>query len=370
MKSHLLSLLATFTAVLLYSNTVSADTTTDKISIEDFWVVKGEKVAIGLQVTNASLYTAFQCDLFLPEGLTLTKDEQGEPIMSLCGNNAQSHIIESNTLANGGIRIVVMSMSNVAFTPEDAIANITIDVSSDAVGQKTIRTENARLVSVGNRTELDVSDTQSTANVVEQKTTITAKNSTREYGDANPTFEYTIEGPALDGEPEVISEANATSPVGDYDIVIKQGTIKNTCLILVNATLTITKAPLAVMAGTYTKEQGEDNPEFPLTYSGFKNDETEEVLTQKPTATTTADKESVPGEYPVTVSGGEAKNYELSYTNGKLIVTAASGITEISVKHPVDVYTLQGHKVRTKAATLTDLPKGVYIVNGTKVVIK
>ena len=326
MKSHLLSLFAAFIAVLLYSNTVSAETATDKISIEDFWVVKGEQVAIGLQVTNASLYTAFQCDLFLPEGLALTKNEQGEPIMNLCGNNAQSHIIESNTLANGGIRIVVMSMSNVAFTPEDAIAQITIDVSSDAVGQKIIKTENARLVSVGDRTELDVSDTQSTANVVEQRTTITAKNSTREYGNANPVFEYTIEGPALDGEPEVICEANATSPVGDYDIVIKQGSIKNTCLIFVNATLTITKAPLAVMAGTYTKKQGEENPEFTLTYEGFKNDETEDVLITKPTATTTATKESTPGEYVVTVSGGDAKNYELSYTNGKLIVTDADAV--------------------------------------------
>ena len=319
-------MLAAFTAVLFYSNTVSANTTTDKISIEDFWVVKGEQVAIGLQVTNASLYTALQCDLFLPEGLTLAKDEQGEPIMSLCGANAQSHIIESNTLTNGGIRIVVMSMSNVAFTPEEAIANITIDVSSDAVGQKTIRTENARLVSVGDRTESDASDTQSIANIVEQKTTITAKNSTRKYGDANPVFEYTIEGPALEGEPEVTCEANATSPVGDYDIVIKQGTVKNTCLILVNATLTVTKAPLAVMAGTYTKKQGEDNPEFTLTYSGFKNGETEEILTKKPTATTTATKDSEPGEYEVTVSGGEAKNYELSYTNGKLIVTDADAV--------------------------------------------
>ena len=152
--------------------------------------------------------------------------------------------------------------------------------------------------------------------------------------------------------------------------MIKQGTIKNTCLILVNATLTITKAPLTVMAGTYTKEQGEDNPEFPLTYSGFKNDETEEVLTKKPTATTIATKDSKPGEYEVTVSGGEAKNYELSYTNGKLIVTEASGIREISVKHPVDVYTLQGFKVRTKATTLEGLPKGVYVINGKKVVVK
>ena len=36
----------------------------------------------------------------------------------------------------------------------------------------------------------------------------------------------------------------------------------------------------------------------------------------------------------------------------------------------VDVYTLQGHKVRTKATTLEGLPKGVYVVNGKKFVVK
>lgn len=370
MKSHLLSLLAILAAVLLYSNTVSAESTTDKISIEDFWVVKGEKVAVGLQVTNASRYTAFQCDLFLPEGLTLVRDEQGEPMLSLCGANEQSHIIESNTLADGSIRIVVMSMSNVAFTPEDAIANFTIAVSSNVIGKQTIRIENARLVSVGDRKESNVSNTQTTANVVEQKTTITAKNSTRKYGDENPVFEYTIEGPALDGEPEVVSEANATSPVGNYDIVVKQGTIKNTCLIFVNATLTITKAPLTVKVEDVTREQYVENPEFMITYAGWKLDEDESVLTKKPTATTMATKESPVGEYEIVVSGGEARNYDLKYQNGVLTVIESTGISEVSVNLPADVYTLQGYRVLTKATTLEGLPKGVYIVNGKKVVIK
>ena len=46
------------------------------------------------------------------------------------------------------------------------------------------------------------------------------------------------------------------------------------------------------------------------------------------------------------------------------------GIATISAKNPVDIYTLQGRKVRTEAKTLEGLPKGVYIVNGRKVVVK
>ena len=54
--------------------------------------------------------------------------------------------------------------------------------------------------------------------------TITAKSYTREYGEDNPTFDFTVEGATLDGTPEIICEATATSPVGTYDILIKQGT--------------------------------------------------------------------------------------------------------------------------------------------------
>jgi hypothetical protein len=46
------------------------------------------------------------------------------------------------------------------------------------------------------------------------------------------------------------------------------------------------------------------------------------VLTTLPTATTTATANSAPGAYPVTVSGGKAQNYDLSYTNGTLIILA------------------------------------------------
>ena len=62
-----------------------------------------------------------------------------------------------------------------------------------------------------------------------------------------------------------------------------------------------------------------------MDYDGFKNEETEEVLTKKPTVTTTATKTSAIGNYPVEVSGAEAKNYEISYVNGVLTVELLLG---------------------------------------------
>ena len=40
-----------------------------------------------------------------------------------------------------------------------------------------------------------------------------------------------------------------------------------------------------------------------------------------------------------------------------------------SIKYD-DIYNLQGQKVRSNATSLKGLPKGIYIINGSKVVVK
>ena len=153
--------------------------------------------------------------------------------------------------------------------------------------------------------------------------TLTAKSYSRVYGDPNPTFEYTVtNGSITSGSPKITCVATATSPVGTYDIVIEKGSVSNSTVNLVKGTLTITKASLTVSAGNYTKVEGEENPSFKATYTGFKNGETEAALTKKPTIITTATKTSPAGSYPVTVSGAEAQNYDFTYQNGTLTITA------------------------------------------------
>ena len=158
--------------------------------------------------------------------------------------------------------------------------------------------------------------------------TVTAKNYTRQYGEANPTFEFDVKGGMALGNATVSCEATATSPVGTYPIVISKGDIANSEVTLENGTLTITKAPLTITAKSYSRKQGEENPKFEVEYSGFKNKETESVLTKKPTVTTKATADSEPGEYDIVVAGAEAQNYELHYVNGKLTVEKRPTITE------------------------------------------
>jgi hypothetical protein len=180
--------------------------------------------------------------------------------------------------------------------------------------------------------------------------TVTVKSISREYGKENPKFEYTVEGGTLDGTPAIRCTATAKSGVGTYDITIAKGTVKNNNVTLVGGKLTVTKAPLTISGGTYTMKQGEALPTFMATYSGFKNGETEAVLTKKPTLTTTATSASAPGTYEVAISGAEAKNYDIKYVKGTLTITEAAPIT-VTVKsisreygdaNPTFEYTVDG----------------------------
>ncbi len=202
--------------------------------------------------------------------------------------------------------------------------------------------------------------------------TITAKSYTRAYGEPNPAFEFTTEGAALKGEPGLSCVATAASPVGRYPIKVAKGSVTNGFTTLADGVLTITPAELTVTVADAVRDEGEDNPAFVITYKGFKNGENESVLKVKPTATTTATKDSPAGEYDITVSGGFADNYQFDYVGGKLTVNTVSAVN--GVKAAADgtfaVYDIYGKRVLSDARSLGLLRKGVYVVNGRKVVVK
>ena len=200
---------------------------------------------------------------------------------------------------------------------------------------------------------------------------IIANNLTMEYGDDVPSLTFTTEGAALVGTPELTCEATANSPVGEYPIIIKKGNVENYNDTYVNGVLTITKAPLKASVGNYSREQGQENPDFTISYSGWKNNENESVLLKKPVATTEATKDSAAGKYAITISGGEAQNYAFEYANGTLTVTVPSGIEALLASgQPFDVYTTTGIKVRSQVTSLKGLARGVYIINKMKVFVK
>ena len=156
---------------------------------------------------------------------------------------------------------------------------------------------------------------------------VTAKDYTITYGDALPTFEYTVSGGTYNGTPKITCSATSSSDAGTYDINIAAGSGTNYNVTYVKGTLTIKKATLTASVGNYTRKQGEANPTFTISYSGFKKNQTKSVLTREPTASCSATPSSAPGSYPITLSGGEAKNYEFNYQTGILTVEQRDAVT-------------------------------------------
>ncbi len=98
--------------------------------------------------------------------------------------------------------------------------------------------------------------------------------------------------------------------------------------------VTVNKAPLVITAKSYTIAQGAALPIFEATYSGFKNGETESVLTTPPTFSCSATSDSAPGSYSIIPSGATATNYAITYVNGTLTIEEGSGNVDISIVIP------------------------------------
>ena len=91
-----------------------------------------------------------------------------------------------------------------------------------------------------------------------------------------------------------------------------------------SGTLTVTKAPLTMVARDKKMEYGDPVPGFDVDYYGLVNSEAEPEWTTAPIVATTATSESDAGTYPITISGGEARNYDVKFQDGLLTISKAS----------------------------------------------
>jgi hypothetical protein len=97
----------------------------------------------------------------------------------------------------------------------------------------------------------------------------------------------------------------------------------------VSQTLTVGPSVLIISANDQTRVQGQLNPSFTFSYAGLKENETaSDVILTPPVATTTANADSYPGIYPITISGAVSNNhYTVTYQTGTLTVVVDSAKT-------------------------------------------
>ena len=161
--------------------------------------------------------------------------------------------------------------------------------------------------------------------------TATASNATRVYGDANPALTVAYSGfkngetaSVIDTGATATTTANALSNVGSYATTASGAADTNYDFTYVDGILSVTKAMLTATASNATRIYGDANPALTVAYSGFKNGETDSVITTGATATTGATVLSNVGNYATTASGASASNYDFTYVDGTLGITKAT----------------------------------------------
>ncbi|NDW08472.1 MBG domain-containing protein [Dysgonomonas sp. 520] len=165
-------------------------------------------------------------------------------------------------------------------------------------------------------------------NILKRNLQVIPDNMTKVYGDNNPTFTLSYEGfvnnntaSNISTKPTVTTAAIRYSDVGKYDIICSNGYAINYNLICeAIGTLTVEKAPLIITANNASRYWGVENPNFTVSYSGFKNSDSKSILTEEPQISCEAIRLSPSGQYPIVVTGGVASNYDLIYKNGTLTI--------------------------------------------------
>lgn len=160
---------------------------------------------------------------------------------------------------------------------------------------------------------------------------------------------------------DVVTESTSS---GEYQLIVSaksDGCFKNKLAI----NYEIKGAPLTITADDKTKTYGDPNPEeWTFSYTGFLNEDTEDVVTVKPTVTTEATATSNVGTYPITPANATAANYEITYTAGTLTIvkaTLTATAKDASVKQGEATPELEviysGFKNDDTESSLTEAPK-------------
>lgn len=160
--------------------------------------------------------------------------------------------------------------------------------------------------------------------------TVAARDTSRRYGNANPTLFATYSGLVAGdtaaglGPLTLASAANATSSVGTYPITPSGLASTNYAISYAPGTLTVTKAPLTIMANDASRRYGEANPTFGARYFGFVAGDDATDLAGSLSLVTAATRTTGVGGHAITASGLSSGNYAITWRPGTLTINPAA----------------------------------------------
>lgn len=110
---------------------------TDRFYIEDFSISPGETRTVSILLDNEAEYTAFQCDVCLPEGLTASN-------FALTNRKASNHTFSTSVLGEGSAYRLLSYSLNLKPYSGNSGALVTFDITAgeDFVESATINLRN------------------------------------------------------------------------------------------------------------------------------------------------------------------------------------------------------------------------------------
>ena len=113
----------------------------DRMYIEDISVGAGKVFEIPVKLDNENTYSAFQCDILLPQGIEIETDEDGELLVYAENSRmTTSHTITAHLREDGWIRVASYSTTSKNLKGNSGtLFYIKAKVSSDYSGEMVIR---------------------------------------------------------------------------------------------------------------------------------------------------------------------------------------------------------------------------------------
>lgn len=402
----------------------------DVLYIENAEGVSGNQLTVSLMMNNVIEASGFQCDLYLPEGVTVAMDEDGFYQIALSTartTTTKTNMFDAALQGDGSIRILCSSSKNYAFSGnEGEVATIVLNLDDDMEeGDYPIILKNIEIANKNNPTgpatvnyvkstltvlSYLLGDANGSRSVTVSDLTITASEilgGSPEgfiFKAADVTLDNKITVSDLTGIANIILYGSMNGPSVKSRIVTKPAQValhipnvtiaksgtavvdvfmKNeNCNIAAYQFDMVLPAGVKVVDATWNKSRMKGNPLF----DSAEMEDAYRLLFASMDGETFVGNEGVIAMLTLaadaTAESGDAiiKNIELS-ENGLAYVPAnvkstinvvdATAISSINAdRNPVDVFDMSGRLVKNQAhnADLENLPRGSYIIGGKKIV--
>lgn len=362
MKHRILYLIA----VLLM---IAANTTAQTITVPDYEAGAGWNETIKVNISDASEITAVQFNLSLPEGVVLDEgwlEQYGHQVF--LGDAANGHSLAVKPLTSGDLLIVVYGLNLQTFNDGTLVEIMTM--ATDDVTTSNGRLYNVRTATVAAESKA-MSDVKFTA-VVE-----------------TPVVEITVPEDAVyfwaSSDGEVVEKGGVASGYGAgegrvnykndeyYTLSInakKENINKDYILITLDEPL---KANDKIEVTAYRNKDTDANATlYYLFENGYSIDEGGEVLwnnialNQEPnTRSYTVGEGS--GSQSIKITRSKAGT-NVFITKFVITRSTTDAIEKIDLNSNAVIYNLYGKQIQ--ATSVDELPSGLYIVNGKKILVK